>query len=152
MDEVEHERVLAKVKERLGLDVKLVSPCVFEIAKVLPHPVVPVVDGSARYRDRGVVLDARIEARDERLYVVSVELRDQAAMQLHVLLRHRLLPRLGKSYGGCTALFDVVIDRHPYGHPLRPLRDVRFARMDLRATPDRPSGLTIEGKSDSGAE
>src|SRR5947208_5334581 len=68
------------------------------------------------------------------------------------VLRDRLPPRLGKPLGGCAALFDVVIDRHPYNHPLRPLCDVRFARMDLGATPDGPSVLAIDGKRDSVAK
>ena len=39
----ERERVLAYVEVRLGFDAKLASPCVLEIFKVSPHPIVPTV-------------------------------------------------------------------------------------------------------------
>src|SRR5438094_883439 len=43
------------------------------------------------------------------------------AHEIHVLLRHRLLPRLGEPFGGCPGLVDVGVVREANDQAVYPL-------------------------------
>jgi hypothetical protein len=65
-------------------------PRFLQVSKVLPHGIVPVIDGAANRRKGRVELDLRIVERDECFKVVRVIRLCGAASELDVLLRHTL--------------------------------------------------------------
>jgi hypothetical protein len=68
---VERERVLAEIEERLGLGPNLFKGVV-DFSLPPPQAIVPVVDGAADRRQRGVELCAGVAQGDERIYIARV--------------------------------------------------------------------------------
>src|SRR4029077_17992330 len=93
VEQEKEERMLAEVEVHLRFDADFISPCIREVSKVLAYAIVPAVDGTADRREHRLELDVRIAVRDERVDVACVERLDDAAMELHVLLRNRRSPR-----------------------------------------------------------
>src|SRR5207244_360526 len=91
--DAERKRVLTEVEVRLRFEAKVVAPCVPEISKIPPHPIVPAVDRAAHRRERRNTHAARIAERDHGLDVVRVERLEPAAQELDVALRHARSPR-----------------------------------------------------------
>jgi hypothetical protein len=84
-----HKRVLAEVKNCLGLDAYRPFPCLLEVSMPGSQSIVPVVDGTAHgCRHEGVELDVGVAVGDERFYVTRVERLREAALEFDVLLGH----------------------------------------------------------------
>ena len=82
----EHERLVAQVEERFGLDPELVAPGLLEVAMPLPYAVVPFIDGAAGRRKARVDGNLGIAERDESPGVARVVCVYEAAVELDVLL------------------------------------------------------------------
>ncbi len=85
VEQVESDRVLAKVEVGLGLDPDLLTKCLLEVPVPFPDALVPVVE---RRRDSRVKLDLGVAQGRDPLHIPFVEGVDDAAVSLHVLRRH----------------------------------------------------------------
>lgn len=70
---------------------------------------------------------------NEILDIATIESRISAVKQLHIRLRHRLAPFLGKACSGSTRLVDVGVIRNAHHQAIGPFADDGRTDSDLPA-------------------
>src|ERR1700730_15961789 len=71
---------------------------------------------------------------------------------LQVLLRHRLPPLLGETFGGSTGLVDVEVDRDTRDHAVHPFVDICFSGSNVPSAASRTGVLANDSKHHCVAE
>ena len=82
MQDVERDRVLSDIEERLRLDANRTAKRICDLRMPPPHTVVAVIDGGTGTRHSRMKFDLRIAERQVGLYVAAVERCVRAAMKL----------------------------------------------------------------------
>src|SRR4029077_12027300 len=99
--------VVAQIHHALGIGV-LLDPLLVPRARYpLTRSLKSFEDTPSRLFGRLAELDLRVGGAPQGLPPTAVELLVESPCDLHVLLRHRLPPFLGKAFGGSTGLVDV---------------------------------------------
>ena len=97
--------------------------------------------------------DVRIHRRRHSVQITTPERGERLLDDLHVFLRHRLLPLSGKAFGGSAGLVDVAVagDAHDYAvHPCADLCEGDFSHLTRAARGTALLGK--HGKRDSVSE
>ena len=90
--------------------------------------------------------------RKRALPVARVQQRVALPDDLNVLLRHRLPPFLGESFGGSTGLVGIEVEREPHEPGICPLVDPSAPQSDLARATGEAASQAVDREDDPGPE
>src|SRR6202521_2897590 len=116
---------------------------------VASEAILAVVDTRIRLIGAAVPLNVLVRQTPKSVPFALVEKFNEPPTEIHILLRHRLPPRLGEPVGGRAGLVDVGVDRHARDSALYPRVDKRLLPLNTATTANRTCVLANHGKNDS---
>jgi ketosteroid isomerase-like protein len=126
LDPAENKNLVAAEIAKILPDHAVLIPSVVDLTNVRFDALAPPQNTAAdSHRHRREPFDILVHALQDGIEIATVEGIYHPLGDLHLRLRHRLPPRLGKPLGGCAALVDVGVRDDPHDRVLGPLEDER---------------------------